>query len=154
MASWKESNTLNKLRKLREANGITVYAGIWHDEYEDPIFSKSAARVRNCDYTAKITAPAGTYVMFKWCDENCYFTITPSPGNTVKNWVEELKTQIDNGESDWVLEDEISGGLYLDKEEYPTPEEAAQEAYDITRNQEPEGDSNYGVIWQKIENFV
>lgn len=151
MASWKESNTL---KKLREANEITVYAGVWHDVYEDPVFSKSAARVRNYDYTAKITAPAGTYVIFKWNDERCCFTITPSPGATVKNWIKELKTQIDNGESDWFLEDDISGGLYLDKEKYPTPEKAAQEAYNITVNQDPDGDSNYGVIWQKIEDFV
>ncbi len=151
MASWKENNTLNK---LREANGITVYAGIWHDEYEDPIFSKSAARVRYCDYTAKITAPAGTYVIFKWCDEDCYFETTPSPEDTVKGWVKGLKSQIDNGEAEWMFDDEITGGLYLDKEEYPTPEEAAQEAYDNVMSQEPDGDSNYGVIWQKIEDFV
>ena len=50
---------------LKESNRITLYAGYFHDDMmtnRRPIFSNNKADVAGCEYTAKISAPYGTYV--------------------------------------------------------------------------------------------
>ena len=156
MKKWKEHNLLGNTTLLREADSskMTIYAGFDHDDYEDPIFSAEKSDISGYEYRSRITAPIGTYVIFMWDDEECFFLKTKSPEKVVASWVKEFKSQVDNGEDCWYLEDEITGALELDKEDSPTPEEAAKEAYNIVIDSEPDGDSNYGVIWKKIEDFV
>lgn len=154
MKRWKEHNLLRNREALREADSskMTVYAGFDHEDYEDPTFSTKRSAVSNYEYTAKVTAPVGTYVIFQWNDEEGFFFKATSPEDAIANWTKELESQV-NEEGDWYLEDDITRGLELDKEDYPTPEEAAEEAYNIVANSEPDGDSNYGIIWKKIEDF-
>lgn len=154
MKRWKEHNLLRGREFLKEASSskMTVYAGFDHEDYEDPIFSTKRSAVSGYEYKAQITAPIGTYVIFMWDDEECFFFKAASPETAIANWTKELELQV-NEEGDWYLEDDITRGIELDKEDYPTPEEAAEEAYNTVVNSEPDGDSNYGVIWKKIEDF-
>lgn len=156
MKRWKEHNLLRSRESLREASSskMTVHAGFDHEDYEDPIFSTERSDISGYECRARITAPIGTYVMFWWNDEDCFFSKVKSPEKAIASWIKELKSQVDDGDDYWYLEDDITEGLELDKEDYPTPEEAAKEAYNIVINSEPDGDSNYGIIWKKIEDFV
>lgn len=124
------------------------------EDYEDPIFSTERSDISGYECRARITAPIGTYVMFWWNDEDCFFSKVKSPEKAVASWIKELKSQVDDGDDYWYLEDDITKGLESDKADYPTPEEAAKEAYNIVIDSEPDGDSNYGIIWKKIEDFV
>nr|DAL61188.1 MAG TPA_asm: hypothetical protein [Caudoviricetes sp.] len=156
MKKWKEHNLLRHATLLREDNSskMAVYAGFDHEDYEDPIFSTERSDISGYECRARITAPVGTYVMFMWNDEECFFSRVKSPERAIASWIKELKSQVDDGDDYWYLEDDITRGLELDKADYPTPEEAAKEAYNIVMDSEPDGDSNYGVIWKKIEDFV
>ena len=140
-------------KALREAKDITLYAGYDHDEYENPWFSTKKSDVEDHEYTASITAPKGTYVMFKWNDEDCYFRETPSTEKCIEMWAEDFQKQLDEG-YDTYLEEEYSGGTELEVDEYDNPYEAAQALYDLIIDQYPDGDSNYGVIWKPIEDFL
>lgn len=143
----------HSLRNFREARDITLYAGVDHFDYEIPIFSTRKRDVENCDHTTKITAPRGTYVIFGWDDEHCYFMEAPSPKEAIARWTREFEKQEDDGE-DYYFEEEISGGYELPKKDYRSPAEAAQDLYDLMISQEPDGDSNMGILWEKIEKFV
>lgn len=147
-----ERRSFRTHRPLREANNITVYAGYFHDDYYDPIFSNDKDDVADYEYTAKISAPAGTYVMFRWNDEDCYFTKTVSPEEAIAQWTELFQEQYDNGD-DCYYEEDMTGGTELYVEDYDSPEDAAKDLYEMVSSQEPDGDSNMGCIWQKIEEF-
>lgn len=146
---YKESRR-GKFREAREK--ITVYAGFFHDDYEYVTFSDNREDVEDFEYTSEITAPKGTWIMFKWCDEDCYFEKTPNPADIVEQWTEEFREQKNNGD-DYYYEEDYSGGTELDVSEY-SPEEAAHALYYLIKDQEPDGDSNYGVEWRKIEDFL
>ena len=141
------------LNSLREARNITLYAGVDHFEYKRPVFSTRKKDVEDYEYITKITAPKGTYVIFRWDNEHCYFDEAPSPEEAIARWTREFEQQEDNGE-DYYFEEDISHGWDLRKDDYRSPAEAAEDLYDMMINQEPDGDSNLGILWAKIEEFV
>lgn len=146
-----EKDEKNSLREASEK--LTIYVGFDPNEYNYPIFSDNAKDVRGCEYRTKITAPKGTYVMFRWNDEDCYFTKTPDPVDLVEEWTKDFQEQLDEGEEVY-YEEEYSGGTELYVDDYETPSEAAHALYYLIRDQDPDGDSNYGVEWRKIEDFL
>lgn len=53
------------------------------ENYEDPIFSAERSDISGYECRARITAPIGTYVMFMWNDEECFFSRVKSPEKAI-----------------------------------------------------------------------
>lgn len=147
-----------RMNRSKELNNMTIYAGFDHADYEHVWFTTDRKEIRGFEYKASIRAPRGTYVEFIWNDEGGWFMKVPSPKEAVRKLTKEFQRQLDEDPTleEYFVEEfpPFFSGVYVDRQDYDTPFDAAKAAIRNHFYQEPDGDSNFGIDWRKIEDFA
>lgn len=133
---------------------ITLYAGIDHFDYMEPVISTSEEDVENMDYTDGVDVTSEeAWIGCMFNDEHVSIFETKDPEEEKADWKKQLEEQMNDDESSYYIETRF-GSYEFDKDEIDSIEEGISYVEDCINNAEADGDSSMGILWFQAKNYI